>query len=248
MSPVHDTVGRGYRETIHPASGEMGFQVVVEETDLFLLAAKDLSRETADVVRELRGQLKNHILLHPEFSASLVPVPVPETAPEIVHRMAKAGKACGVGPMAAVAGTVAQMVAERLQPDHGDIVVENGGDVFLHSSRERIVALLPDPKGGSHVGIRLAPDRFPLAVCSSSGRIGHSLSLGCGDLVTVLSKDGAFADAAATALCNLLKSGDDVEQVLERAGVLVSAGLSGVFAQCGQQVAAWGDLELVAVG
>lgn len=244
----HDAVGRTYREVVRPAFGEVGFQVVVEETDLFVLAPADLSRETVDAVRELRGQVKNHMLLHPDFGESLEPVAVSGTAPEVVRRMARAGELCGVGPMAAVAGTMAQMVAEALHAGRGDVIVENGGDVFLHSSRERVVALLPDPDGGSHVGIRLASDRFPMAVCSSSGRIGHSLSLGCGDLVTVLSKDGAFADAAATALCNLLENGNDVERVLERAKALAPAGLEGVFAQCGQKVAAWGDLELVAVG
>ncbi|KAB1442258.1 UPF0280 family protein [Pseudodesulfovibrio senegalensis] len=245
---AHDAVGRTYRETVRPAAGEVSFQVVVEESDLFVLAPADLSREAVDVVRELRGQIKNHMLLHPGFGESLVPVSVSDSGPEVVRRMARAGELCGVGPMAAVAGTVAQMVAEALHKGRGDVVVENGGDVFLHSSRERVVALLPDPKGGSRVGIRIAPDRFPLAVCSSSGRIGHSLSLGCGDLVTVLSKDAAFADAAATALCNLLRDGDDVQRVLDRAQELVPAGLEGVFAQCGQSVAAWGDLELVAVG
>lgn len=212
-----------------------------------MVARKDLHGVVADFVRTIRGDIKNYIMFHPDFAASLEPVEVDDSAPEIVRTMAEAASLCGVGPMAAVAGTVSQMVADAFVDQSPDILVENGGDVYMHSSRERLAALLADPESGAQVGLRLVPELFPVSLCSSSGRIGHSLSLGQGDLVCVLAKNGAFADAAATALCNLLAVPADVEFVLKRAQELVPAGLLGVFAQCDDQLAAWGELELVAL-
>mgnify|MGYP000451123797 FL=1 len=247
MSRKHLSANRSYRDAIHPASGEVGFQVVVEETDLFVIATEDISQPVAALVRKLRGELKNHILFHPEFLSSLDSLPMDAAAPAFIRRMLAAGQVCGVGPMAAVAGTIAQEVADHFHTQCPDILVENGGDVFMHSTRDRTVALLADPEGGASVGLRIKAGQCPLALCASSGRIGHSLSLGTGDLVCVLSRDGSLADAAATALCNLLGSKQDLEVVVEQARSLTSSGLLGVFAQYEDQLAAWGDLELVTV-
>lgn len=247
MQAKHTSSDRAYRDAVRPGSGEVRFQVAVEHTDLLVVAREDLATEMAAEVVRLRGQIKNHILFHPDFAEAMAPVPVDAAAPEIVRAMAVGAESCGVGPMAAVAGAVAQRVAEAFVDRSPDIVVENGGDVYLNSTRERIVALLPDPASGSMVGLRFEADRFPLAVCSSSATIGHSLSLGEGQLVTVVARDAAFADAAATALCNRLKGRDGVGNVLEEARRLAEFGLEGVFAQGGGQVAAWGEVELVAL-
>jgi ApbE superfamily uncharacterized protein (UPF0280 family) len=221
--------------------------VAVEQTDLLVVAEADLRDEIASFVSQVRGEIKNWIMFHPEFAESLVPVTVPETAPDIVRAMAAAGEACGVGPMAAVAGAVAQAVGEAFVSRSPNILVENGGDTYLHSTRERVVALLAAPESGAAVGLRLEAGAFPVAICASSGTIGHSLSLGTGDLVAVRAKDARFADAAATALCNELNSEADMDRVLRRAKALAAFGLDGVFAQYDQKVAAWGDLELVAL-
>ena len=125
--------------------------------------------------------------------------------------------------------------------------MENGGETYLLSTRERLVALLADPESGAAVGLRIPAGAFPVAVCASSGTIGHSLSLGSGDLVAVCARDARFADAAATALANLLRSENDMDRVLKRARELAADGLQGVFAQYDAKVAAWGDLELVAL-
>jgi hypothetical protein len=128
-----------------------------------------------------------------------------------------------------------------------DILVENGGDVFMHSTRDRVVALLADPESGTRIGLQLPAASFPVAVCSSSATIGHSLSLGEGDLVSVVASNGAFADAAATALCNRLRGREGIRAVLDEAKRLAEYGLRGVFAQQGDQVAAWGEVELIAL-
>ncbi|NJB67475.1 hypothetical protein GGQ74_001115 [Desulfobaculum xiamenense] len=244
---IHTASHRAYRSGVRPRDGETAFQTVIEETDLYIVAASDLSRQTMDAVRELRGQLKAWFALQPEFASSLIPVDVPASAPDIIRRMAEAARPCGVGPMAAVAGTVAQMVAERLAPFSADVLVENGGDLYMRSSRPRTCAILADPEGGASIGLNLKPADFPLSLCASSATIGHSLSLGHGDLVVVRSRSASLADASATALCNIIRDGRDLRHVTDAAQALHAHGLDGVFAQCGSAIAVWGDMELVAL-
>lgn len=247
MGDGHTGFHRFYRETMSRRAGEVSFQAAVGESDLWITAREDFSRSVADLLHELRGAIRAYAVVHPEFLDSLVPLEVPGSAPDIVRAMAGAGRACGVGPMAAVAGSVAQAVAERFASRSPDFLVENGGDLYLCSTRERTVALLAEPESGASVGVRLAPQEFPVALCSSSGRVGHSLSLGRGDLVTVRAASGPLADAAATALANLVKRDRDVGRVVEQAWAWEPLGIQGVFAQCGKKISVWGKMELVVV-
>ena len=243
----HLSTDRAYRDSVRPQKNEIRFQVAVEQTDLLIVAEKDLQAEIASFVSQIRGEIKNWIMFHPEFAESLVPIPVPDGAPPIIRAMAVAGRATGVGPMAAVAGAVAQAAGDHFVGESPNILVENGGDTYMHSTRERVVALLAEPDSGAMVGLKIESDAFPVAVCASSGVIGHSLSLGTGDLVAVRAKDARFADAAATALCNMLQSEADINRVLESAKAFAEYGLEGVFAQYDQKIAAWGEVELVAL-
>ena len=127
------------------------------------------------------------------------------------------------------------------------MLVENGGDIYLRGRRERIVGLLPDVNSDTVLGLRLAGSALPMSVCSSSASIGHSLSFGQGELATVLAPDGAFADAAATALCNMLQTPADVPMVVDQAKAWARHGLKGLFVQCGQRLGMWGDFELVSL-
>jgi ApbE superfamily uncharacterized protein (UPF0280 family) len=247
MNGRHLSTVRAYRDFVRPQKEEVRFQVVVEQTDLLIVAEKDLQIEIASYVSQIRGEIKNWIMFHPEFAESLVPIELPDSAPEIILAMIEAATVCDVGPMAAVAGAVAQAVGDRFVAESPNILVENGGDTYLHSTRDRVVALLPEPDSGAMVGLKIEAGSFPVAICSSSGTIGHSLSLGTGDLVAVRAKDARLADAAATVLCNLLKSEDDIRYVLKQARELACAGVEGVFAQYDKKIAAWGELELVAL-
>ena len=118
MKGIHLDPHRRYRERCAPREGECGFQIVIGETDLRVTAVSPLPEGFKDAlaarVRALRGELEAWIVLHPEFRHSLVPVPLscPVPPPEIVRRMAEASAIAGVGPFAAVAGTIAQMAAE----------------------------------------------------------------------------------------------------------------------------------------
>ncbi|MFW5734460.1 MAG: UPF0280 family protein [Oceanidesulfovibrio sp.] len=238
---------RSYRAGTRPQQGEAAFQVVVEETDLHIVAARPLAEEALAAVHELRSRLKAFILCRPEFGASLVPVEVPQTSHPVIRAMADAARACSVGPMAAVAGGMAEHVARALAPLSSEVLVENGGDTYLVSTKDRTIALLADPAREASLGVRIPAHEFPVSLCASSATYGHSLSLGRGDLVVARSQSAVFADAAATALCNELKAEADVESVLEAAQRLARGEgprLDGVFIQCGQKMGAWGKMEL----
>jgi hypothetical protein len=223
------------------------FQVVIEESDLWIAAHQDLSAMAATEVRRLRGQIQAWAELHPEFYSALTPLPCPQRAPAIVRRMYHAAEATGVGPMAAVAGAIAQAVAEALHRESPEVLVENGGDNYLISRTERVVGILDDPAAGMRLGLRLAPHDFPCALCASSARIGHSLSFGDADLVVVRAADAALADAAATALANRVHSPRHVERALALAQEWEQIGIDGVLIRCGEMLGAWGNLELAAV-
>jgi uncharacterized protein len=244
---VFTGVHREYRQRTRPGPGEVGFQCVVEQTDLWIVARKDLGLLVSRYVTELRAELKNYIALNPLFRESLLPVAVEPAAAPIVRAMAEAAAACGVGPMAAVAGAVAQAVAERFAPESPDFLVENGGDTYLFSTRERLVGLLAKPLEGVSLGLRLAPGDFPVSLCASSATIGHSLSFGVADVVVVRSKNAALADAAATALGNLIKSAEHLKGAVAAAKGMRGLGVEGFFAQCGERLAVWGKMELVAL-
>ncbi len=247
MAKRHLSTDRTYRDSVHPQQGETSFQVAVEQTDLLIVAEKDLQAEIASHVSQVRGELKNWIMFHPEFAESLQPLDVPDNAPEMIRAMYEAAALCGVGPMAAVAGAVAQAVGDHFVTQSPNILVENGGDTYLHSTRERVVALLAEPDTDAKIGLKLEEAAFPVALCASSATIGHSLSLGSGDLVAIRAKDARFADAAATSLCNRLKSEADINDVLDLAKEWTAHGLEGIFAQYNETIVAWGELELVAL-
>jgi ApbE superfamily uncharacterized protein (UPF0280 family) len=197
-------------------------------------------------IRRHRDVLDRYISRHPGFAAALEPVGLLDAAPEVARRMQAAAALTGVGPMAAVAGTMAQLAAEAARAaGAAEAVVENGGDICLYSPETVTVALYAgdNPLSGK-LALKVTPDRMPLAICSSSSFMGHSLSFGACDLATVVAADGALADAAATLACNLVKSPGDVGGVIERIHAL--PGIGGVLIIKADRVGMAGDLpELI---
>jgi ApbE superfamily uncharacterized protein (UPF0280 family) len=217
---------------------------VCKETHL-RIATDRFEAATEEVTRQ-RALLEAYILRHPDFRTSLVPVGLLAAAPEIAQRMHRAASRAGVGPMAAVAGAIAQMAAEAaLAAGAREVIVENGGDTYLVSADEVTVALYAGPAAlGGRLAFRVTADLMPLSVCSSSGRLGHSVSLGDCDLATVLSPDACLADAVATRAANAVR----LEADLEAAALEVAAipGVTGVVLAKGARIALAGRLpELV---
>lgn len=241
----HHSPFRAYRALQRPDL--ITFQVAIEETDLWIAARSDLSSGISDHVRLLRGQIRAYAAIYPDFLTALTPQQFRPNAPEIVRRMCQAAQFTGVGPMAAVAGTIAQMTAEHFQQISPDILVENGGDTYLCSTQDRHIGILSIPAEETRLCVYVAAEEFPCSFCASSARIGHSLSFGNADLVVVRSKDAALADAAATALANRLKSPEDMDAVLKKAREWVTVGVDGIFAQCAGRIGVWGNMQLRAL-
>jgi hypothetical protein len=193
-------------------------------------------------VKRLRSTLEDYIERQPDFQTTLVPIELLSGAPEIALRMAKAAALCGVGPMAAVAGAVAQMTVEAaLAAGAGEAIVENGGDIFLVSTDAVFVGLYAgDHPLSGRLAFRVEPGIMPLSVCSSSSRFGHSLSLGDCDLATIVATDGSLADAAATMAGNLVKSAADVEPALAKVSAI--SGIRGALIIKEDRVGMTGDL------
>jgi len=170
---------------------------------------------TAEIVRQ-RHILEDYIRRHPEFQTSLVPLGLHEDAPEIARHMAWAGERVGVGPMAAVAGAMAQCAAKAaLAAGAEEAIVDNGGDIFLKAVAPVVISLGTGTSAlADRLAFRIEPEQTPLSICSSSGKMGHSMSLGRCDLATIVAKDAALADAAATQAANLVRTPDDVDAAL----------------------------------
>ncbi len=222
------------------------FSVAVKETDLWVCADKNLEKETRDLIFDCRHQLESYIKSHPEFPNSLVPIAGDPYAPPIVKEMIRGTGKVDVGPMAAVAGAIAQYVGMGLLNLTDQVIVENGGDIFLKADRSLTVSVFAgvSPLSGKF-GLLIPVSQMPLGVCSSSATVGHSLSRGIADVVCILSPSSALADGAATALGNKVKKKRDLDEVATWAGQI--EGILGGIAIVEDTMATWGDIELVEV-
>ncbi len=234
---------RFYRQ-LYSSQDLVYFNVKVEQTDLNIGAYKRLTKEAVGVIKKYRQDIKDYIREVPEFLTSLKPLPCPVHALPIIKDMCQAAQKCSVGPMAAVAGAIAQYVGEELSKFSREIIVENGGDIYIKSSKERIIGIYAgDSPLSGRIGIKIKPEDCPLGVCTSSGKIGHSLSFGQADAVVIISKDVALADAAATAIGNIVKKVEDIQRAISLAKNI--SGILGVLIIIDDKLGAWGNIELV---
>ncbi|MEW6184764.1 MAG: UPF0280 family protein [Thermodesulfobacteriota bacterium] len=234
---------RFYRSRMD-SPGWTAFTVQVKETDLWIRARKDCSKKGYERVFQYRNYLETYIHHHPRFKESLIPLAVEATAPVIIQSMLQAGITAGVGPMAAVAGAMAECVGLDLLAETEELIIENGGDLFL-SCREPVTVGIfagKSPLSGK-VGIRLPADQGPRGLCTSSGTIGHSISFGRADAVTILSPSAALADAVATATGNRVRTARDIQPALDFARQI--EGIEGALVIIGEQMGVWGGMELV---
>lgn len=236
---------RFYRYQHLSKKGWVTFEVKYRETDLWVRAKRNLEKEALAAVLNCRHQLEQYIARFPEFLHSLSPLPEDPLAPTIVRQMLQAAQKAGVGPMASVAGAIAQSVAHDLKQLTPSLIVENGGDCYLDVEEEIKVGIFAGPQSvfSGKVALRFPSERSPFGICTSSGTVGHSLSFGKADAVTVISHDAALADAAATALGNLVQGPLDIGMVLERAPMIPS--VEGVLIVVKDKIGVWGNLELV---
>jgi len=245
-----DFTERSYRQR-HRQKDLVHFQLAVEETDLDIGVRKEryspeLVEWVAETIRACRRPLEDYIQKDHDFVSSLTPYTVLPDAPVIVQTMAEAGRLAGVGPMAAVAGAVAEWVGKSIAKRSQDVIVENGGDIFMRTSRIRKVGIFAgDSPLSNRVAIEVRPNQTPLGICTSSGKVGHSLSFGKADAVVVLSPSVPLADAVATATGNLVQTLGDLERALEFASEI--KGVTGILVIKDDRLAVWGSVKLLPI-
>jgi ApbE superfamily uncharacterized protein (UPF0280 family) len=239
-------MSQGYQPRIYRADQGaedlVAWRIVIEETDLHIQAEQELRLVSLGAAREARSQVQREIARRPEFLTSLHPVCAPEHTAPVPAGMCAAAAVAGVGPMAAVAGAIAQYVGEALKARSRQVIVENGGDLYLCTARERIVALGAgaSPLSG-RIGL-LIPAGTVGGVCTSSATVGHSYSAGRADAAVVLAPDAALADAVASGLGNRVQVAGDAERAVQWA--LGLPGVEGALVVVGATLAAGGKVEL----
>ena len=226
-------------------------RIRIGETDL--KASYDLIKHNLpNFIIKQRSELNSYIRKNPDFLTSYEPVRVgekfshgeyiqdePNNIPLIVSLMARAGRRADVGPMAAVAGTISQLsMGFMINNDAKFVIIDNGGDISLKINRDVVVGLYAGESSLSgELGFKIKQNQTPLGICTSSGTVGHSISFGRADSVTVFANESSIADALATSIGNEATGSvdqDAVQRSLEHAedfkksmrGVMVIVGES----------------------
>jgi len=224
----------------------VSFAVSQKETDLMILAESNLEEKARASILRHRKDLEDYITKHPEFKNSLEPVRGDKEAPGIAKAMIRASEKSGVGPMAGVAGAIAEYVGRDLLQFSGQVIVENGGDIFLKTNKERILGIFAgESKFTKRLGLKVKPQKDSLGICASSGKVGHSLSFGATDAAVVVSKNAVLSDCVATRIGNLVKGVDDLQKGINFAKSVEES--LGIVIIIGDKLASWGQIELVSI-
>ncbi|MFH2139069.1 MAG: UPF0280 family protein [Candidatus Omnitrophota bacterium] len=233
---------RVYRSSVKN-SGLLKFRVQYYESDLFICAESNLQSKAKELLVFYHSLISKYIEHNQVFANSLTPVAVDVQAPLIVENMINAALKAEVGPMACVAGAIAEFVGNDLLKYSKEIIVENGGDIFLSIKEPRRVGIFAGVNSiYNKIALRFTPEKTPCGICTSSGTIGHSLSFGSTMATVIIADSALVADGFATAIANRVKSDEDIPIVLERikferlikAAVIITA----------KEFAVHGDIEL----
>lgn len=232
---------RTYREKIK-SSDLVSFQVKEKESDLLIQASQQLSAESSHYLKYFRHILEDYILSHPVFGTTLEPYPEDQSADKFIQKMIRVSWICQVGPMAAVAGCIAQSVGESLLRHTDEVMIENGGDLFIKSSLPRKVIIFAGRSPLSNqIFLKISSSKKGIGICTSSGTVGPSFSRGKADAVTTLSPSASLADAAATAIGNVIQTKRDIEKGINLAKSF--PGITGVVIIKNDRLGMWGEIE-----
>ena len=216
----------------------------IRQTAVTILSDKEYIKVAKDAIFDARSQIESKIMQDPYFQTTYEPYTASPNDGYVVKRMCAASQAAAVGPMAAVAGAIAEHAVMRMR-EAGSVyaVVDNGGDIALASDRDVLIGMYADVNG-YRLSLRIPPTDRILGICSSSASVGPSVSLGRSDISTVISGDVSLADACATALGNLVKERNNIEEHLEK--ICSIDNVTGCLAYCDDVLAMCGDVpELV---
>jgi uncharacterized protein len=234
---------RTYRSLINK-DNLTSYNIKIAESDLLISSDIDLTDVALKSLAKHRYSLETYIKNHPEFRASLLPFPEDDLAPPIVRDMLNKSKICGVGPMAGVAGAVSEFVGYDLLDHTKNIIIENGGDIFIKTENKLIASVYAGESPLSYnINFIVTPEETPLGICTSSATVGPSLSFGKADAVCVISKSATLADAAASAIGNRVKSKNDIKLALDF-GIKIK-GVSGIIIILGKEMGVIGEVQFV---
>jgi uncharacterized protein len=222
-----------------------GFNVSYKDTDLLILAPIILNEPVFKVVRSLRKKLDHYLTYNPFFLRSLKPIKLYSDAPREALEMAYYSAMMGVGPMASVAGLFAEKAAQEVLKLTDEVIIENGGDIFLSVKEDCRVGIYAgkDSPFKNKLALRINSGKTPLGIATSSARMGPSLNFGKADCITVISPSAILADAAATAISNRVKKEDDIKEALDWAKDF--EGIRGVVIIIGDKIGFQGDIEII---
>ena len=218
--------------------------IIAQETDLQILTDKPIDEDfIKEKINLYRRNIEDYIAKDRRFLTSLKPIEVELSAPAIVKDMAQSAKRASVGPMAAVAGAIAEFLGrDLLRKGYKDIIIENGGDIFMVTRKTRKIGIYTGRSKLWHkLYLKIRAEDTPIGICTSSGTVGHSLSFGLADAVVILSKRTSLADAVATATANRVKSKQDLENAVDFAKSI--KGIWGVIIIIKNQLISWGKVE-----
>ncbi|HOK56337.1 MAG TPA: UPF0280 family protein [bacterium] len=219
------------------------FEVKVEETDLLVMAKKNLKNEIFNEVKKQREILKDYIRENPDFLFSFSPVYAKSDA-EIIKLMSESSFLTKTGPMASVAGAISEIIGKKFISESDEIIIENGGDIFAKMNSDFIVGIYAGNSPFSmKIGIKLKKREIPYGIATSSGKLGHSISFGKADAVTVISPSSTFSDGAATYFGNLIKDKIDKQLIISELKNFVF--IEGIVIIKEKEIFLWGDIEIV---
>lgn len=217
-------------------------QVRLKETFAAVIAEARFMELAEQAIAAARETIEAYIARQPGFRTALEPLAVEAEAPQIVRLMAAAAARAGVGPMAAVAGAIAQRTIEALVAAGAThAIMDNGGDIVLFIDRPVTVGIFTGPAKIKDIALRFMPRPEIFSVCTSSGTVGHSLSFGRADAAVVIAGNGYLADAVATALGNRVTSNDENEIGQAIQASLID-GVEGLLVVAGERLGLGGTL------
>lgn len=236
---------RFYRNRTKP-SDLVCYEVRFKETDLWCCTKTDLRNFIEDRVFSYRHQLEEYAATRPDFKESLIPLDSDPCAPSIVKEMIAASARIGVGPMATVAGAIAEFLGRDVSTLTDEYIIENGGDISMRTLRERMILVYAKKSPFSQkIAIKMKKSNRPYGVCTSSSTVGHSLSFGKADAVCIVADSALFADGLATYVGNSVKSKDDIAMAIELGKTFPH--VIGMLIIVEDQLGIWGDLEIIRV-
>jgi ApbE superfamily uncharacterized protein (UPF0280 family) len=222
------------------------FNINEFETDLYIGADKNLKDWALFYVRKYRNEIINYIKLDNNFKESLKPLNPRPNSPKIIEFMCEASKKANVGPMASIAGAISEMVGKEILKKSDEVIIENGGDIFIKSNKVRTMNIYTGKNSPfKNIGLKIIPEKMPLGICSSSGEFGHSLSFGKASTVTILSKSTFLADAVATSVCNIVKKDSDINKAIDYSKTI--NGVLGIIITINDKIGIYGDVELIRI-